>query len=118
MVGRERAEWREGARVETLGEKLLPIAEAFTKWLVEKGIPFVIIDSGLDVNHMEFRARPNTTVLNEQQVDLSADEYHGTIVASTAAGSVRWIGGFGSMSWIGGDEYRQGTVDDRGDLQR
>ena len=30
---------------------------------------------------MEFRARPNTTVLNEQQVELG-DEYHGTIVAS------------------------------------
>ena len=32
------------------------------------GVPLTIIDSGLDMNHMEFRARPNTTVLNEQQV--------------------------------------------------
>lgn len=50
------------------------------------GVPVTVIDSGLDVNHMEFRARPNTFLLNEHQVfDLSVDEYHGTIVASTAA---------------------------------
>ena len=48
-------------------------------------VPLTIIDSGLDTNHMEFRARPNTFVLNEQQIDSSSDEYHGTIVASTAA---------------------------------
>jgi hypothetical protein len=49
------------------------------------GIPLTVIDSGLDTNHMEFKARPNTSVLNEQQVQLTNDEYHGTIVASTAA---------------------------------
>ena len=49
------------------------------------GVPLTIVDSGLDTNHMEFRARPNTSVLNEQQVELSTEEYHGTIVASTAA---------------------------------
>lgn len=50
------------------------------------GVPLTIIDSGLDTNHMEFRARPNTFVLNEQQVpSLATEDYHGTIVASTAA---------------------------------
>jgi subtilisin family serine protease len=50
------------------------------------GIPLTIVDSGLDTNHMEFRARPNTSVLNEQQVEVSStEEYHGTIVSSTAA---------------------------------
>jgi len=49
------------------------------------GVPLTIVDSGLDREHMEFRARPNTSLLNEQQVDRSNDEYHGTIVASTAA---------------------------------
>jgi Subtilase family len=49
------------------------------------GVPLTVIDSGLDMAHMEFRARPNTFLLNEQQVPLTADEYHGTIVASTAA---------------------------------
>jgi subtilisin family serine protease len=48
------------------------------------GVPLTVIDSGLDTNHMEFRARPNTFLLNEQQVAMG-DEYHGTLVASTAA---------------------------------
>jgi Subtilase family len=53
------------------------------------GVPLTVIDSGLDLNHMEFRARANTSVLNEQQVaDVSAEEYHGTIVASTAAAPI------------------------------
>ncbi|HEX7254625.1 MAG TPA: S8 family serine peptidase [Gaiellaceae bacterium] len=59
------------------------------------GVPLTIIDSGLDMNHMEFRARPNTTVLNEQQVELTADEYHGTIVASTAAAPIDGQGAVG-----------------------
>jgi hypothetical protein len=59
------------------------------------GVPLTIIDSGLDINHMEFRARPNTTVLNEQQVELTSDEYHGTIVASTAAAPVDNLGAVG-----------------------
>jgi subtilisin family serine protease len=50
------------------------------------GIPVTIVDAGLDMGHMEFSARPNTILLNEQHVDLGgSDEYHGTIVASTAA---------------------------------
>ena len=59
------------------------------------GVPLTIVDSGLDLNHMEFRARPNTTVLNEQQVDLTPDEYHGTIVASTAAAPIDNVGAIG-----------------------
>ncbi len=49
------------------------------------GVPITIIDSGLDIGHMEFKTRPNTFPLNQQHTDMSADEYHGTIVASTAA---------------------------------
>ena len=49
------------------------------------GVPITVVDSGLDTTHMEFGARPNTFLLNEQQVDLETDEYHGTMVASTAA---------------------------------
>lgn len=49
------------------------------------GVPITVIDSGLDTTHMEFAARPNTFLLNRQLVDLETDEYHGTIVASTAA---------------------------------
>ena len=58
------------------------------------GVPLTILDSGLDLTHMEFRARPNTTVLNEQQVALG-DEYHGTIVAATAAAPADGQGGIG-----------------------
>jgi hypothetical protein len=49
------------------------------------GVPVTVIDSGLDVAHMEFATRPNTFVLNQQHVELDNDEYHGTMVASTAA---------------------------------
>lgn len=59
------------------------------------GVPLTVIDSGLDTNHMEFRARPNTFVLNEQQVELTNDEYHGTIVASTAAAPTDGLGTVG-----------------------
>jgi Subtilase family len=49
------------------------------------GIPISIIDSGLDMTHMEFSARPNTVLLNNQFIEGGADGYHGTIVSSTAA---------------------------------
>jgi hypothetical protein len=49
------------------------------------GVPITVVDSGLDMSHMEFSARPNTFVLNEQEVSLDSDEYHGTMVSSTAA---------------------------------
>jgi hypothetical protein len=49
------------------------------------GVPITVIDSGLDAAHMEFAARPNTILLNEQHTLYNSDEYHGTIVASTAA---------------------------------
>ena len=49
------------------------------------GVPITVVDSGLDTSHMEFAARPNTFVLNQQEVALDTEEYHGTIVASTAA---------------------------------
>jgi hypothetical protein len=49
------------------------------------GLPVTVIDSGLDTSHMEFSTRPNTFLLNDQEVELDTDEYHGTMVASTAA---------------------------------
>jgi hypothetical protein len=49
------------------------------------GMPITIIDSGLDMTHMEFATRPNTFALNPQHVELDSDEYHGTMVSSTAA---------------------------------
>lgn len=49
------------------------------------GVPITVVDSGLDMGHMEFSARPNTFTLNPQEVELDSDGYHGTQVASTAA---------------------------------
>ena len=49
------------------------------------GVPITVIDSGLDTAHMEFSARPNTVLLNQQHIEGGSDGYHGTIVTSTAA---------------------------------
>jgi hypothetical protein len=49
------------------------------------GVPISVVDSGLDITNMEFATRPNTVLLNEQHTLFNSDEYHGTIVASTAA---------------------------------
>jgi subtilisin family serine protease len=49
------------------------------------GVPITVVDAGLDTAHMEFVARPNTFLLNAQHTLINSDEYHGTIVASTAA---------------------------------
>ena len=49
------------------------------------GVPITIVDSGLDIAHMEFAARPNTFLLNQQDISFDSEEYHGTIVSSTAA---------------------------------
>jgi len=49
------------------------------------GVPITIVDAGLDTAHMEFAVRPNTFLLNRQEVSFDSDGYHGTIVSSTAA---------------------------------
>ncbi|HET9323238.1 MAG TPA: S8 family serine peptidase [Gaiellaceae bacterium] len=60
------------------------------------GVPLTVVDSGLDPNHMEFKNRPNTIALNEQDVGLpGGEEYHGTIVASTAAAPADGVGAIG-----------------------
>jgi Subtilase family len=44
-----------------------------------------VIDTGLDVSHLEFAGRPNTTLLNAQSTTGSEDETHGTAVSSVLA---------------------------------
>ena len=48
------------------------------------GVPITVVDSGLDMTHMEFSARPNTFLLNQQEETVDSEEYHGTMVSSTA----------------------------------
>jgi hypothetical protein len=60
------------------------------------GFPITVIDAGLDLGHMDFAGRPNTVELNQQTTDFSdLDQYHGTLVASTAAAATNGVGGEG-----------------------
>jgi hypothetical protein len=60
------------------------------------GFPITILDSGIDLNHPDFAARPGTVVLNPQFVSgPDGDDYHGTEVASFAAAAVNGVGGEG-----------------------
>jgi hypothetical protein len=60
------------------------------------GVPITILDAGLDVHHQEFRSRPATFLLNQQEIASTfATDYHGTFVASTAAAPADGIGTVG-----------------------
>jgi subtilisin family serine protease len=51
-----------------------------------------MIDSGVDLTHEEFAARPNTVALNRQTFTASEEELHGTATASVAAAPVNAVG--------------------------
>lgn len=55
------------------------------------GVPVTIVDSGVDLTHPEFAARPNTTALNAQTTTES-EEDHGTEVASVIAAPNNGVG--------------------------
>ncbi len=60
------------------------------------GFPITILDSGIDLTHPDFAARPNTVLLNPQFVSgPRGDDYHGTEVASVAAAAVNGVGAEG-----------------------
>ena len=60
------------------------------------GFPITILDSGIDVTHLDFAGRPNVQLLNEQDTDFAdLDEYHGTLVSSTAAAQTNGVGAEG-----------------------
>jgi hypothetical protein len=59
------------------------------------GFPITVFDSGLDMNHPDFAGRPNTFLLNAQSVALNSEDYHGTMVASTAAAALNGVGAQG-----------------------
>jgi Subtilase family len=60
------------------------------------GFPITIVDTGVDLAHPDFAGRPDVTLLNRQSVrGFGTDEYHGTMVAATAAGARNGVGGEG-----------------------
>lgn len=60
------------------------------------GVPLTVLDVGVDMNHVEFRSRPHTFLLNEQRIaSLQSGDYHGTFVASTAAAPADGVGTVG-----------------------
>jgi hypothetical protein len=59
---------------------------------VGPGVPVTIIDTGVDLTHPEFAGRPNTIALNEQRVTDSADDFHGTAVASVVGAPENGVG--------------------------
>jgi subtilisin family serine protease len=60
------------------------------------GFPVTVLDSGIDLGHLDFAGRPNVQLLNEQETDFAdIDEYHGTLVSSTAAAATNGVGAEG-----------------------
>jgi subtilisin family serine protease len=55
------------------------------------GKPVTVVDSGIDLTHPEFAARPNTTALNQQTIG-EAEEDHGTEVSSVVAAPNNGVG--------------------------
>jgi subtilase family protein len=55
------------------------------------GRPVTVVDSGVDITHPEFASRPNTTMLNDQELVLDEDD-HGTEVASVVGAPVNGVG--------------------------
>jgi len=56
------------------------------------GIPVTVIDTGVDASHPEFAGRPNTAILNTQNISGGGEEFHGTAVASVAAAPTNGVG--------------------------
>ena len=76
-------------------------------------MPISIVDSGLDMTHAEFKARPNTTLLNAQPaLTWGSDLYHGTEVATAAAAPEDGYGAVGVYPTAALRIFALGTVFD------
>jgi hypothetical protein len=70
-----------------------PAAIGIADWTAPgPGVPLTMVDSGVDLTHEEFAARPNTVALNAQTFSASEDELHGTATASVAAAPANGVG--------------------------
>jgi subtilisin family serine protease len=56
------------------------------------GVPVTVIDTGLDMTHPEFAQRPNTVLLNQQDIRPVRPEYHGTAVSSVVGAPLNGVG--------------------------
>jgi hypothetical protein len=73
------------------GDWWLPAVGANPAAAPGPGKPLTIIDTGVDLTHEEFAARPGTTALNAQSTGANNEE-HGTAVASIAAAPLNTLG--------------------------
>jgi subtilisin family serine protease len=69
----------------------IPVIGADTVVPPGPGVPVTVIDSGVDLTHPEFAARPNTSALNQQTL-VGRDEDHGTAVSSVVGAPVNGLG--------------------------
>jgi subtilase family protein len=78
------------------------------------GVPVTVVDSGLDMNHMEFKTRPDTVLLNAQPTRTwdMATLYHGTTVSSVAAAPADGVGTIGVYPTAVLREFAVGAVFD------
>lgn len=56
------------------------------------GVPVTILDTGLDVAHQEFAARPNTQLVGTQNIAESPEDFHGTAVSSVVGAPENGVG--------------------------
>lgn len=85
-----------------LGDPLIPRA-----WQIQRvgadlteppgpGVPITIVDTGIDMANPDFTERPDVTLANTQHVPGFDDvDYHGTIVATSAAAAANGVGTVG-----------------------
>jgi hypothetical protein len=59
------------------------------------GVPVAVIDTGVDLTHPEFAARPETRSLNAQSVVDTLSDFHGTAVASVVGAPTNGVGMIG-----------------------
>jgi subtilisin family serine protease len=69
------------------------------------GVPVIVVDTGLDLSHPEFAARPDTTALNPQSVVDTREDLHGTAVASVIGAPVNDVGMVGVYPQAALGEY-------------
>ncbi len=69
----------------------IPVIGADTVAPPGPGVPVTVIDSGVDLTHPEFAARPDTSALNQQTL-VGRDEEHATAVSSVIGAPVNGFG--------------------------